>query len=63
MTNEHWIEWEGGEMPVDPNTLVEVVFDNALQWDGKAKDFDWSARPEGITQYRVVDLSRMEPRW
>jgi len=53
MAIENWVEWEGGEMPVDPNEYVEVDFGYHL-WDGKASAFDWSARPEGIIAYRVV---------
>lgn len=53
MADEQWIEWEGGEMPVDPNEYVEVDY-GSFYWDGKASGFDWSARQDGIIRYRVV---------
>lgn len=34
MTNTPWIEWNGGECPVDPETLVLVRF-RPHPWEGK----------------------------
>lgn len=57
MANETWIEWEGGEMPVDPRDYVEVIYGDGMNWDGEAREFDWTARQNGIAQYRVIPES------
>lgn len=60
-----WITWEGGECPVEPDTLVQVQFrgetraragrsksDTALDQHG----FDWSHNNNGgdIIAYRII---------
>ena len=55
--NDGWIEWHGGECPVDPKTAVEVKF-----WDGEycldslAEEWYWgdSAFEDTIVAYRIV---------
>lgn len=42
--SEDWIEWHGGECPVDSDAIVEVKYrnPNPLQYNNdRAGDFDW----------------------
>ena len=59
MALEQWIEWQGGEMPVEPRDYVEVDFGDGTNWDNYARSFDWSAKPNGIIRYRVVSEHEM----
>ena len=51
-----WIEWGGGECPVDDGVMVDVVFENGEQSNASdAWGWLWSERgPEGIVKYRVA---------
>ncbi|MAF05937.1 MULTISPECIES: hypothetical protein [unclassified Herbaspirillum] len=54
-----WIEWKGGECPVDGETIVQVGFRDGIEMQGERADFwDWShARRRSfadIVAYRVV---------
>lgn len=53
-----WIEWHGGECPVDPDTVVEVRFGTPKPYRGEAGIWSWDAEieasPADITHYRVV---------
>lgn len=44
--NEGWIEWEGGECPVDPESMVVVKLRNGQIWLAgdavMARNLDWS---------------------
>lgn len=60
MENEEWIEWEGGECPVDPDTRVDIKFNNgktnnaltAEFWVWEHLGFD---APYDIIAYRIID--------
>lgn len=63
--DDGWIEWTGGECPVEPETRVDVVFRDGAQWDsyfaGHLDDLDatmscWrhTADDGDIIAYRVV---------
>ena len=54
-----WIEWYGGERPVDASTMVEVRFVNGWEYVGRADQFSqyqWrgSGHYDDIVSYRVV---------
>lgn len=52
-----WIEWSGGECPVDPDMRVEYRLDNPPAADTDyAKNLDWRADDPhlAIIAYRVV---------
>jgi len=53
-----WIDWNGGECPVDPDTTVDVEFANGEAYSGSiAEAWDWSRkipREDLIVAYRVV---------
>lgn len=54
-----WINWEGGECPVDPNTTVEVLLDGGATLKGLAKNYNWRYHHEGypcfpVIKYRVL---------
>lgn len=55
-----WIKWSGGECPVDPYTLVDVIcFGGNRNFGFAARHIDWANRSQndrtpGVTAYRVV---------
>ena len=57
--NGQWIEWHGGECPVEPETRVEVRFtdDYELGEPMSAACWNWehSNRWSSIIAYRIVD--------
>jgi hypothetical protein len=62
-----WIEWHGGDCPVDGETRVDVRFmDGALGGPLEAKHWWWGRKPTAnykihITHYRVVPLEPKKP--
>ena len=51
-----WIEWHGGECPVDGGVSVEILFYDSLclvQATAKSADCKWNQ--QDIIAYRVVD--------
>lgn len=55
-TRQDWIEWSGGERPVDGLRLVEVMFlDGATDTD-VADAYDWQhdGLSSDVAAYRVV---------
>lgn len=68
MTNYNdgdWHGWNGGECPVHPESVVEVVFERQHDFYSvvcEAKDVDWDIREdEKVIVFRVVKAYR-EPR-
>ena len=49
-----WIEWTGGECPVDGDVVVEVELSDGLVSEGSADIWNWNV-DAGITRYRVVE--------
>jgi len=62
--DNRWITWEGGDCPVDGNTLVEVKFDSGEppSIPLKARLYYWGNKPEysNIVAYRVVKEDKAE---
>lgn len=60
-----WIGWNGGDMPVHPETTVEYIMDGGTKCTDKAGDLEWNDPTFGeewlIRVYRVVKEYR-EPR-
>lgn len=59
-TQSDWIEWEGGNCPVEGWVTVEVLFRSRLgSSEGQAKNWDWGREPTpksyDIVAYRVPD--------
>ena len=55
--NDGWIEWHGGECPVDADTVVEVRLASTKVVTGLAADYQWSNDDPWtvrIIAYRVV---------
>ena len=48
-----WIEWKGGECPVDGNVVVEIKLSDGLVSEGSADIWNWNV-DAGIARYRVV---------
>lgn len=49
-----WIEWRGGECPVDPETRVEVMWGaQKICSSSRAWAFNWGPSG-GIVAYRIV---------
>lgn len=63
--NDGWIEWSGGECPVDGDTIVDVRYSLASKFIGsKASDFDWVNRYRPfITHYRLHKSVEAKPEW
>ena len=55
-SNDGWIEWHGGDCPVDGNLIVEAKLRNREIYKFPARGFDWKNQEEStdITAYRVV---------
>jgi hypothetical protein len=54
---ELWIKWEGGVCPVNPETIVDVEFDQGTKVAGVAGRFNWTHYPDNggnIVAYREV---------
>ncbi len=47
-----WLPWYGGECPVDPDTVVEVMMRPCAGESGKASNYSWGSI---ITAYRVIE--------
>lgn len=57
LLNDGWIEWNGGECPVEPDLRVGVKLRDGKQWDDKtAEIFRWNHvdNSHDIIAYRVV---------
>jgi len=53
-----WIEWNGGECPVDSQTMVEIRFRSSDDiYKAPAGDYYWGALADGaaITAYRIAE--------
>jgi len=57
----NWLEWHGGECPIDPDTIVDVRFDDGSIDTDFAGCWDWSSNgllaESDITAYRVSKLN------
>lgn len=56
-----FIDWQGGECPVDPDTIVEVMLSNdSVVVNRRAGGFDWQRGNYGgdIIAYRVIDAPK-----
>ncbi|MDH2091099.1 hypothetical protein N5K21_20410 [Rhizobium pusense] len=50
-----WIEWSGGNQPVDDEVLLEVVLKNGMQYEEYSDEIRWSSRNDrDVARYRVV---------
>jgi hypothetical protein len=54
-----WIQWTGGQCPVDKDAVVEVRMQNKQQRIGPAKYVEWEDRPapafyKNVVAYRVI---------
>jgi len=51
-----WIKWNGGECPVAPETMVEVVYRDGTQDRDMANVYPWEnhGKIAAIIKYRVV---------
>ena len=49
-----WYGWNGGECPVHPETVVEIVDRDGLAKSSFAKEWRWSYEPDPIIAFRVV---------
>jgi len=61
-----WIEWNGGECPVDPETIVDVRDRDGIIWDEwPAKNHDWrhgtDSPDEEPVAYRISTPSEIKP--
>lgn len=56
--SDGWIEWQGGECPVHPDTLVEVGFRGGASGPAAVRANTWYWKHDGertdITRYRIV---------
>jgi len=60
---EDWIEWTGGECPVDQHTVVEVMLRDGYTYTRLAQHLRWSfgqftgeaTSTDDIVKYRVVE--------
>ena len=56
-----WIDWNGGERPVDEDVWIEVMLcdgqSDGYKTNGQGKDFYWAYMDSGcaIVKYRVID--------
>ena len=51
--DDEWIEWNGGECPVDDDSLVDVRFPDGSEYFNTDADWDWSnASDTPISHYR-----------
>jgi hypothetical protein len=55
--NDGWIEWGGGECPINPMAIVEVKFTLTPQGEGIANWWDWhhGEGENNILAYRVIE--------
>lgn len=60
-SDHEWIEWEGGECPVDPDEYVQIICKREDLWEGvnpiyMANNVRWAHIGMGgdIVKYRVV---------
>lgn len=59
-SQDGWIEWSGGQCPVDADYYVEVMLKNAETVIERAGDFYWDEKDDedAIVRYRVVEQGR-----
>lgn len=53
-----FIEWKGGECPVDPDALVECVFGDGSMDVHPAHVWDWNSKRSPIIGYRLTPAGR-----
>lgn len=54
--NDGWIEWKGGERPVDGNTRVQIQWNDGSAVTGTASSYGWTGLCFGrIVAYRVIE--------
>ena len=55
-----WIEWKGGECPVDGGVMVETIWSDGDIISNRARKLGWhhSQREVNIISYRVVEQER-----
>lgn len=52
-TGAGWIEWSGGECPVQPGDMIDVRYQNGMVLSGNGVGWDWHI-PGDIIAYRIV---------
>lgn len=59
-SDEGWVEWSGGERPVDAGVEVEVMLRTCEKFTGMAYSFNWdeSSLSFGIAKYRLGHAPR-----
>lgn len=57
-----WIKWEGGECPIDADTVVDVEIDGIVcEYNNHADEWNWGKYECGnITAYRVVEEAKQD---
>lgn len=63
MSNEEgWVDWEGGECPVDENELVRVKFRNGEVDEDSASEYNWHHYwgTSDIVAYKVINGKPLE---
>lgn len=54
--NDGWIEWKGGDCPVDGNTRVQIQWNDGSIVTGTASSYGWTGLCFGrIVAYRVIE--------
>lgn len=56
---KEWIQWNGGDCPVEPETMVEIMMIDGECWDDEpAGNYNWNIVDEigEIIAYRVLNL-------
>jgi len=62
----NWHGWNGGEMPVDGGSVVEIVslsYRTPELTSGEAFEFDWDSEPFPIVAFRVIKEYREPREW
>jgi len=57
--DDGWIDWKGGDIPVDRGAQVELRWSSVMTDKGRASSFSWENRTaqgvESIIAYRVIE--------
>ena len=63
VSGHEWIDWAGGECPVDQNTYVEVSMRDGTTDKSESWVFSWThdGNAQDIVRYRVVDVANEPP--
>ena len=63
MEKSDWIEWDGGECPVDDETGIQVMFRDQTTYSSTTGGFRWKhiGTPGDIVAYRVAEDGEYDP--